>query len=387
MSEIVLKGIKKCYQGKIPVLDNFDLTIKNNEFIVLVGSSGCGKTTILNIIAGFENIDMGSLYIDGILMNDVAPKDRDISMVFQNYALYPHMTVYDNLSFALRLKKKSRKEIDKLVREEAELLGISDLLKRKPTTLSGGQQQRVAIGRALIRQPKIILMDEPLSNLDAKLRSQMRSDILKMKKKIFATVVYVTHDQSEALTLGDRIVVLNKGKINQVGTPSDVYDRPVNLFVAGFIGTPTMNFLHECELSIIENIYFVEIKGLKIKLNEFQQNALRLKRQEPMQIIVGFRPQHAVYNENGWNSIIEYCEMLGSEYYLHTRIDNDEIIIVVPKNKRELAIGDKSEFPFFVSPDMLQLFDKDTGNNLIWFDGKNSSSSQPVCCQYEIEKL
>lgn len=296
------------------------------------------------------------------------------------------MTVYDNLSFALRLKKKSRKEIDRLVREEAELLGISDLLKRKPTTLSGGQQQRVAIGRALIRQPKIILMDEPLSNLDAKLRTQMRSDVLRMKKNVFATVIYVTHDQSEALTLGDRIVVLNQGRINQVGTPAEVYDRPVNLFVAGFIGTPAMNFVHNCKLSIDENEYFVEIKGTKIKLDEFQQNALRLKRQGVKQIIVGFRPQHAVYDENGWLSIIEYNEMLGSEYHVHTRIDNDEIIIVVPKNEKELAIGDKSEFPFFVSPDMLQLFDKDTGNNLIWFDEKSSSSNQPVCCQYEIEE-
>ena len=226
----------------VVAVQEFNLDIADKEFIVLVGPSGCGKSTTLRMVAGLEEITEGELYIDGKLMNDVAPKDRDIAMVFQNYALYPHMTVYENMAFSLKLKKLPKAEIDKKVREAAEILDITALLDRKPKALSGGQRQRVAIGRAIVRSPKVFLMDEPLSNLDAKLRNQMRAEIIKLRERIDTTFIYVTHDQTEAMTLGDRIVIMRDGYIQQIGTPQEVFDKPANLFVAGFIGTPQMNF-------------------------------------------------------------------------------------------------------------------------------------------------
>ena len=242
MATVTLKGIKKIYDKDVLAVSDFNLEIADKEFVVLVGPSGCGKSTTLRMIAGLEEITEGELYIGDRLVNNVAPKDRDIAMVFQNYALYPHMTVYDNMAFSLKLRKMNKKEIDKTVRRAADILDITDYLKRKPKALSGGQKQRVAIGRAIVREPQVFLMDEPLSNLDAKLRNQMRAEIIKLRQRIDTTFVYVTHDQTEAMTLGDRIVIMKDGFIQQTGTPHEVFNHPANLFVAGFIGTPQMNF-------------------------------------------------------------------------------------------------------------------------------------------------
>ena len=233
MSEVILKGLKKIYDNKVTAVHDVNLTIKDKEFIVLVGPSGCGKSTTLRMVAGLESISDGELYIDGKLMNDIVPKDRDIAMVFQNYALYPHMTVRDNMAFALKLKRTPKAEIEKKVNEVANILGITQYLTRKPKALSGGQRQRVAIGRAMVRNPKVFLMDEPLSNLDAKLRNEMRAEIIKLRKRIDTTFMYVTHDQTEAMTLADRIVIMKEGYVKQIGTPQDLFNKPVNLFVEG----------------------------------------------------------------------------------------------------------------------------------------------------------
>lgn len=242
MATVSLKGIKKVYDNKVTAVQDFNLEIADKEFIVLVGPSGCGKSTTLRMVAGLEEISGGELRIDDTVVNKVAPKDRDIAMVFQNYALYPHMSVYDNMAFPLKLRKLPKNEIDKLVRKAAETLDITEYLERKPKALSGGQRQRVAIGRAIVREPKVLLMDEPLSNLDAKLRNQMRTEIIKLRQQINTTFLYVTHDQTEAMTLGDRIVIMKDGFIQQIGTPQQVFDHPANVFVAGFIGMPQMNF-------------------------------------------------------------------------------------------------------------------------------------------------
>ncbi|MBQ6234842.1 MAG: ATP-binding cassette domain-containing protein, partial [Clostridia bacterium] len=263
MSEVVLKNLKKVYDNKVTAVHDVNIEIKDKEFIVLVGPSGCGKSTTLRMVAGLEEISDGELYIDGKLMNDVAPKDRDIAMVFQSYALYPHMTVYENMAFALKLRKTPKAEIDKKVREVAAILDITQYLNRKPKALSGGQRQRVAIGRAMVRDPKVFLMDEPLSNLDAKLRNQMRAEIIKLRKRINTTFMYVTHDQTEAMTLGDRIVIMKDGFVNQIGTPQEVFNKPVNLFVAGFIGMPVMNFFDNCRLLYENGVYYAEIRGVR----------------------------------------------------------------------------------------------------------------------------
>ncbi|MBQ6973256.1 MAG: ATP-binding cassette domain-containing protein, partial [Oscillospiraceae bacterium] len=249
----------------VVAVQEFNLDIKDKEFIVLVGPSGCGKSTTLRMVAGLEEISGGELIIDGKVMNDVAPKDRDIAMVFQNYALYPHMTVYDNMAFSLKLRKEPKDVIDRKVREAAEILDITQYLERKPKALSGGQRQRVAIGRAIVRDPKVMLMDEPLSNLDAKLRNEMRAEIIKLRQRINTTFMYVTHDQTEAMTLGDRIVIMKDGYIQQIGTPQDVFNHPANLFVAGFIGMPVMNFF-DAQLKREGDKYFVEVGGIKVEL-------------------------------------------------------------------------------------------------------------------------
>ncbi|MBQ8074288.1 MAG: sn-glycerol-3-phosphate ABC transporter ATP-binding protein UgpC, partial [Clostridia bacterium] len=243
MASVSLQHIYKIYSGNVTAVSDFTLDIEDKEFIVLVGPSGCGKSTTLRMVAGLEEISDGELYIGDKLVNDVAPKDRDIAMVFQNYALYPHMTVYDNMAFGLKLRKTPKDEIKRRVEEAAKILGIDYLLNRKPKALSGGQRQRVALGRAIVREPKVFLMDEPLSNLDAKLRNQMRAEIIKLRERINTTFIYVTHDQTEAMTLGDRIVIMRDGYIQQIGTPQEVFDHPANLFEAGFIGMPVMNFI------------------------------------------------------------------------------------------------------------------------------------------------
>ena len=275
----------------VVAVQEFNLDIADKEFIVLVGPSGCGKSTTLRMIAGLEEITEGELYIDGKLVNDVAPKDRDIAMVFQNYALYPHMTVYDNMAFSLKLKKVPKAEIDRKVKEAAEILDITQYLDRKPKALSGGQRQRVAIGRAIVRSPKVFLMDEPLSNLDAKLRNQMRAEIIKLREKIDTTFVYVTHDQVEAMTLGDRIVIMRDGFIQQIGTPQEVFNHPANLFVAGFIGTPQMN-LFDAALSKKGDKYVATILGRDFELPEAKQTVLKAMDKVPSEVIVGVRPVH-----------------------------------------------------------------------------------------------
>ena len=287
MAEVILKNIKKIYPHQEPkkkkkgepekktnlqiteegvlAVDNFNLHIQDKEFIVLVGPSGCGKSTTLRMVAGLEEISGGELYIGGQLMNDVAPKDRDISMVFQNYALYPHMTVRENIAFPLKLRKMDKAEINQRVEQAAEILDITEYLDRKPKALSGGQRQRVAIGRAIVREPKVLLMDEPLSNLDAKLRNQMRAELIKLRQRINTTFIYVTHDQTEAMTLGDRIVIMKDGVIQQIGTPQEVFNHPANLFVAGFIGMPQMNF-YDAELVLEDGQYAVVLDGAKVTL-------------------------------------------------------------------------------------------------------------------------
>ena len=297
----------------VVAVQEFNLDVADKEFIVLVGPSGCGKSTTLRMVAGLEGISSGELYIDGKLMNDVAPKDRDIAMVFQNYALYPHMTVYENMAFPLKLRKRPKSEIDKAVREAAEILDITQYLDRKPKALSGGQRQRVAIGRAIVREPKILLMDEPLSNLDAKLRNQMRAEIIKLRQKINTTFLYVTHDQTEAMTLGDRIVIMKDGFIQQIGTPQEVFDHPANLFAADFIGTPQMNFF-DAELQREGDRYSVILGGIKVELSLEKSADLTKKGISGQPVTLGARPNHIMLGKGEGGYIlakVDVFEMIG----------------------------------------------------------------------------
>ncbi len=382
MSDVVIKGLKKIYDNKVTAVHDVNLHIKDKEFIVLVGPSGCGKSTTLRMVAGLEDISEGELYIDGNLMNDIAPKDRDIAMVFQNYALYPHMSVYENMAFALKLKKTPKPQIDKKVQEVAEILDITQYLTRKPKALSGGQRQRVAIGRAMVRDPKVFLMDEPLSNLDAKLRNQMRAEIIKLRERINTTFMYVTHDQTEAMTLADRIVIMKDGYVNQIGTPQDLFNRPVNLFVAGFIGTPIMNFFDNCKLLLENDKYIVEIRGVRFELDEFQQKALHSRDQKPCDIICGIRPQHISVGKGELSAKVEVSELLGSEFNLHTRCGDDEVVMVIPTMDLETDVSMGAEISFTTKPKMIQLFDKETENNLIWFDPASAGAHAPECAKY-----
>ena len=382
MSEVLLKGLKKIYDNKVTAVHDVNLHIKDKEFIVLVGPSGCGKSTTLRMVAGLEDISEGELYIDGNLMNDIAPKDRDIAMVFQNYALYPHMSVYDNMAFALKLKRTPKDEIDKKVKEVAEVLDITQYLNRKPKALSGGQRQRVAIGRAMVRDPKVFLMDEPLSNLDAKLRNQMRAEIIKLRQRINTTFMYVTHDQTEAMTLADRIVIMKDGFVNQIGTPQELFNKPVNLFVAGFIGMPVMNFFDGCKLLLEDGKYFAEVRGVKFELDAFQQKALKQKDVKPCDIVVGIRPQHITVGEGALSAKIEVSEMLGSEYNIHARSGEDEVVMVVPTVGLGADVSMGQDVKFTTQPGLLQLFDKESGNNLIWYDPESAEANAPECMKY-----
>ena len=351
-------------QGVVAVQE-FNLDIADKEFIVLVGPSGCGKSTTLRMIAGLEEISEGELYIDGKLMNDVAPKDRDIAMVFQNYALYPHMTVYENMAFSLKLRKEKKDVIDKKVREAAEILDITQYLERKPKALSGGQRQRVAIGRAIVRDPAVFLMDEPLSNLDAKLRNQMRAEIIKLRERINTTFIYVTHDQTEAMTLGDRIVIMRDGYIQQIGTPQEVFNNPRNLFVAGFIGTPQMNFF-DAKLTKEQGKYFVELGGLKVELDEEKQSRLAANKVEPQEVTLGVRPEHTDLAEQGISAKVDVSEMMGSSVHLHVSAEGKDVIIIVPTidMKGHYKIGDTVHFTF--GGNVAHVFSKETERNLEW---------------------
>ena len=317
-------------EGVVAVQD-FNLEVSDKEFIVLVGPSGCGKSTTLRMIAGLEEISTGELYIDGKLMNDVAPKDRDIAMVFQNYALYPHMTVRENMAFPLKLRKVPKDEINQKVEQAAQILDITQYLDRKPKALSGGQRQRVAIGRAIVREPKVLLMDEPLSNLDAKLRNQMRAEIIKLRHRIDTTFIYVTHDQTEAMTLGDRIVIMKDGFIQQIGTPQEVFDHPANLFVAGFIGTPQMNFF-DAELVKQDGRYAVVLDGMTVVLSDEKQERLAAHGVAAQHVTLGVRPQHISLQGDSTmvKARMDVFEMMGSEIHLHATMNGRDMVIIVP---------------------------------------------------------
>ena len=334
MASVKLTNVKKIYGKDTLAVDNFNLDIADKEFIVFVGPSGCGKSTTLRMIAGLEDISGGTVEIDGVVVNDLQPRDRDIAMVFQNYALYPHLTVFENMAFSLRLKKVPQDIVYQKVTEAAEILGITEYLTRKPRALSGGQRQRVAIGRAMVRDSKVFLMDEPLSNLDAKLRNQMRAEIILLRKKIDTTFIYVTHDQTEAMTLGDRIVIMKDGIIQQVGTPTEVFDMPCNLFVAEFIGAPKMNTF-DTDLVLENGRYYVTPYGAKIEVDGDKAKALADSGIKSRHIILGVRPEHFVLAKAGDPGSIE-CEivvneMMGSELHLHVITNTgDRLIVRIP---------------------------------------------------------
>ncbi len=355
-------GLLVTDEGVVAVQE-FNLEIADKEFIVLVGPSGCGKSTTLRMVAGLEEISGGDLYIDGKRVNDVEPKDRDIAMVFQSYALYPHMTVYENMAFPLKLQKMDKAQIDQKVKEAAQILGITEFLDRKPKALSGGQRQRVAIGRAIVRSPKVLLMDEPLSNLDAKLRNQMRAEIIKLRKRIDTTFIYVTHDQTEAMTLGDRIVIMKDGVIQQVGTPQEVFDHPANLFVAGFIGMPRMN-LFDAKLVKEDGKYAVVLGGVKVVLADDKQERLAANQVEPQDITLGVRPEHlSLKGTDMLKGTVDVYEMMGSEVHYHATFEGKDIIIIVP-TIGNVTIGMGEEIAFTFGGNAAHVFNKSTGVNL-----------------------
>ena len=375
MATVKFTNVQKIYEkGQTPAVADFNLDIADKEFIVLVGPSGCGKSTTLRMLAGLEDISGGTIEIDGEVVNDLQPRDRNIAMVFQNYALYPHLTVFENMAFSLRLKKMPQDEVYKRVTEAAEVLGITEYLTRKPRALSGGQRQRVAIGRAMVRDSKVFLMDEPLSNLDAKLRNQMRAEIILLREKIDSTFVYVTHDQTEAMTLGDRIVIMKDGLIQQVGTPDEVFDRPANLFVAEFIGAPKMNIMRT-QLIEENGKYYVTPYGAKMEVDGENGRLLKEKGITSREVILGVRPEHIALVEKSDESTIDSTilvnEMMGSELHLHVRTpDGEKLIARTPtvnltheeRSKMHTGYPVHLTFPGKV----MYFFDTETEQNLIY---------------------
>jgi len=370
MASLSLKGVYKRYAGGVTAVSDVNLEIADKEFLILVGPSGCGKSTTLRMIAGLEEISEGEVYIGDTLVNEVAPKDRDIAMVFQNYALYPHMTVYENMAFGLRLRKTPKEEIQKRVQEAARVLDIEHLLDRKPKALSGGQRQRVALGRAIVREPKVFLMDEPLSNLDAKLRVQMRSEIGKLHRRLQTTFIYVTHDQTEAMTMGTRIVVMKDGFVQQVASPQELYDTPANLFVAGFIGSPQMNFFN-AKLEKVDGRACLTFGEHKIVLPEGKAKALEGKEEYfGKEVIVGIRPE-AIYDDEAHITAltdstvkvhVDNTEMMGAETYLYILLDKTQLVARV--NRRSTAeIGQDIQVAF--DANKIHLFDKETEVTII----------------------
>lgn len=346
MATLKLKGINKIYPNGVQAVFDFNLDIKDREFVVLVGPSGCGKSTTLRMVAGLEEISSGELYIDELLVNDVAPKDRNIAMVFQSYALYPHMSVYDNMAFGLKIRKMPKNEIEVKVREAAEILGLVPYLDRKPKALSGGQRQRVALGRAIVRNAKVFLMDEPLSNLDAKLRVQMRGELIKLHNRLDTTTIYVTHDQIEAMTMASRIVVMKDGYIQQVGAPKEIYDNPVNVFVGGFIGTPPMNFVE----GVVNNDGYFIAGDYKIKVPEDKMAIIRQNRFFGKDLIMGIRPEDIhddpvvfkTYPESVVKVEVDVAELLGAETNIYTNINGHSICASVDA-RADIRIGDTLE--------------------------------------------
>ena len=373
MASVKLTNVKKVYDKKVVAVHDFNLDIKDKEFVVFVGPSGCGKSTTLRMIAGLEEISEGTVEIDGVVVNDLQPKDRDIAMVFQNYALYPHLTVFENMAFSLRLKKVPNDEVFRRVTEAAKVLGITEYLTRKPRALSGGQRQRVAIGRAMVRDSKVFLMDEPLSNLDAKLRNQMRAEIILLREKINTTFIYVTHDQTEAMTLGDRIVIMKDGFIQQVGTPTEVFEHPVNLFVAGFIGAPQMNTFRT-ELVRENGKYYVTPLGSRIEVDGETGENLAAKAVGGRSVVLGVRPEHITLSQPGPHAIpctIIVNEMMGSELHIHAETeDGAQLVVRVPtlglrkQERAELVNGAKIHVSF--PGEVMHLFDPETERNLIY---------------------
>ena len=366
MADVTLRHVYKVYEGSVRAVNDFDLHIKDKEFVVFVGPSGCGKSTTLRMIAGLEEITAGQLYIDGELMNEVEPKNRDIAMVFQSYALYPHMTVYENMAFGLKLRHTPKEEIDKRVKAAAEILEISELLSRKPKALSGGQRQRVALGRTIVRHPKVFLLDEPLSNLDAKLRVSMRSEITKLHERLETTFIYVTHDQTEAMTMGNRIVVMKDGFIQQADTPITLFEDPCNLFVATFLGSPQMN--------IVDAELFLDGKTLKAKLNgcddmivtfpDIKAKQLASKKYIGQKVLLGIRPEHVVPNKGDLKAYIDVVEHLGDESILYCKMENrkEQFIIKIPFNSK-IHANENTNVEF--NMDHAYLFDAETHKTIM----------------------
>ncbi len=369
MASLSLKHIYKKYPGGVTAVSDFNLEVKDKEFLVLVGPSGCGKTTTLRMIAGLEEITEGELFIGDRLVNDVAPKDRKIAMVFQNYALYPHMSVYENMAFGLKLNKTPKEEIKRRVEEAARILDITHLLDRKPKALSGGQKQRVALGRAIVRNPMVFLLDEPLSNLDAKLRAAMRTELTKLHNRVGTTFVYVTHDQVEAMTMATRIVVMKDGLIQQVDTPQNLYDTPVNIFVAGFIGTPQMNFINGALEQKGDDVYF-NFENVSIKLPAEKANNPALKEYIGKEVVAGLRPecihdepmQLAALEESALEVFVDVTELMGAEIYLYLTVGETNLIARVSSRSASRA-GDTIKVAFDTS--RLHIFDKDTERCII----------------------
>ena len=368
MASLSLKHIYKKYPGGVTAVSDFNLEVKDKEFLVLVGPSGCGKTTTLRMIAGLEEITEGELFIGDQLVNDVAPKDRKIAMVFQNYALYPHMTVFDNMAFGLKLRKVPKEEIKRRVEEAARILDISHLLERRPKALSGGQKQRVALGRAIVRNPKVFLLDEPLSNLDAKLRATMRTELTKLhqnlNKEEKTTFVYVTHDQVEAMTMATRIVVMKDGLIQQVDTPQTLYDKPVNIFVAGFIGTPPMNFINGTLTKVGGDMFF-NFEDQKIQLPAEKANDPKLADYIDKEVVLGIRPEGLhddalnleTYKDSVLDAYVDVTELMGAEIYLYLKIGETNLISRVSSRSQSRA-GDTIKIAFDTT--RIHIFDKDT---------------------------
>lgn len=360
MSNLVLNNINKVFKNGFYAVKNVNLNIEPHEFLVLVGPSGCGKTTILRMIAGLEEMTSGTINIDGKIVNDVEAKDRDIAMVFQNYALYPHMTVFENMAFGLKMRRVDKKEIRAKVESASKALGIFDLLERRPHQLSGGQRQRVALGRAIVRNPKIFLMDEPLSNLDAKLRVEMRAEIISLFQDRNATFVYVTHDQTEAMTMGTRIVVMNEGEIQQEGTPKEIYESPVNTFVASFIGNNKMNFINAEVIEKDDSLYF-SFQGFKLKPSEDALQKLYYFGYKGKEVLLGIRPEHIlVANDKSLADItlkVKIIEFLGSEKIIHFHFSKESIMAKITSDIN-ISLGDEMGLCFL--PHKLHIFDKDT---------------------------
>jgi len=361
MATVTFDHVSKAYADDVLAVNDLNLDIKDSEFLVLVGPSGCGKTTALRCLAGLEDITDGDIKIDDRVVNDLSPKQRNIAMVFQSYALYPHMTVFDNLGFGLKLSKTPKAEIKKRVNEAANILDLEEFLDRKPRALSGGQRQRVALGRAIVREPSVFLMDEPLSNLDAKLRVQTRAEILRLQQRLGVTTIYVTHDQVEAMTMGDRIAVMSKGVLLQIGTPPELYDHPTSVFVAAFIGSPSMNFATAQSVS----------GGLKFGETVLELDgapARAAEQRKGKDVLVGFRPEDLLLNgDTGSGAVrikakVEVVEYLGHEVLIHAQAEGHEIVALVPSDKR-VGLGD--EVVFAVQHEKLQIFDPETEENLV----------------------